>query len=195
MVKPLEKAGFLELHTAGLIIGWLGVIGSVLIFIIAAFTLGEADKIADNLAPENGEESGLHNQAEAAVSFLGVFLMGVCIMSAVISGLLIYGINKNRHSMLLPWLVLGTFGVVFSYFNLLAALFAFVAGPHNFLDFLYQVFSTALQSYFYYVIYSLYMRMKMDTGIGSELAPPPAAAVPYQQNDPAYSNYDKVASP
>ncbi|XP_062131861.1 uncharacterized protein LOC133842676 isoform X2 [Drosophila sulfurigaster albostrigata] len=68
--------------------------------------------------------------------------MGVCIMSAVISGLLIYGIKQNRHSMLLPWLVLGTFGVVFSYFNLLAALFDFVAGSHNFLSFLYQVFST-----------------------------------------------------
>ncbi|XP_062131860.1 uncharacterized protein LOC133842676 isoform X1 [Drosophila sulfurigaster albostrigata] len=121
--------------------------------------------------------------------------MGVCIMSAVISGLLIYGIKQNRHSMLLPWLVLGTFGVVFSYFNLLAALFDFVAGSHNFLSFLYQVFSTALQSYFYYIIYSLYMRMKMDTGIGSVLTPPPAAAVPYQQNDPAYSNYGKAASP
>ncbi|XP_051860384.1 uncharacterized protein LOC117570403 isoform X2 [Drosophila albomicans] len=188
MVKPLEKAGCLELRTAGLIIGWLGVFGSILYFCIATVTLVKAVKEADYVAAENGEVARSHDQTES-VFVLGGTLIGVLILGAVVSGLLIYGINQNRHSMLLPWLVLSTFSLVLSYFQLLGALFDFVAFSHSFPLFFYQVISTGLNSYIYYVIYSLYTHMKMDSGKGRVLTPAQAAAVPLQ---PAYSNYDKV---
>ncbi|KAH8397059.1 hypothetical protein KR215_008127 [Drosophila sulfurigaster] len=189
MVRPLEKAGCMELRTAGFIIGWLGVIGSVLLFCITAVTLEEADEVADYLTAENGKVAKSPDQLKAAVFVFGGILMGACILGAVISGLLIHGIKQNRHSMLLPWLVISTFSLVLSYFELLGALIDFVAGSHSFPLFFYQVISTGLNSYFYYVIYSLYTHIKTDTGKGRVLTPAQAAAVPLQ---PAYSNYEKV---
>ncbi|XP_051858139.1 uncharacterized protein LOC117565571 [Drosophila albomicans] len=178
MIKPLEKVGFLELHTAGFIIGVLGVIGSVFLFCIGAVYV----------AAENGEESRSYDQFEAVTTITGGVFMGVSILLVVISGLLIYGIKQNRHSMLLPWLVISTLGVVLSCFQLLICLWDFVALSHNFLIFLLQVFFTGLNIYIYYVIFSLYTHMKMDCGNGRVLTPPPAAAVSLQQTDPpAYS--------
>ncbi|XP_060655709.1 uncharacterized protein LOC132790959 [Drosophila nasuta] len=185
MVKPLEKASCLELRTAGLIIGWLGVFGSILYFCIATVTLVKAVKEADYVAAENGEVARSHDQTESAVFVLGGTLIGVLILGAVVSGLLIYGINQNRRSMLLPWLVLVAFRVVLSYFQLWRALFDFVAVSYSFPLFFYEVFFTGLNSYIYYVIYSLYTHMKIDCGNGRALTLPPAAEVQLKQNDPA----------
>ncbi|XP_062131859.1 uncharacterized protein LOC133842674 [Drosophila sulfurigaster albostrigata] len=110
--------------------------------------------------------------------------MGACILGAVISGILIYGIKQNRHSMLLPWLVLHAFGVVLLCYQLLISLWDLIAGSHNFLNFLFTVFSNGLHIYIYYVIYSLYTHMKMDIGMGRVFTPPSAAAVPLQQTVP-----------
>ncbi|XP_060655708.1 uncharacterized protein LOC132790958 [Drosophila nasuta] len=186
MVKPLEKACGMELRTAGLIIGWLGVFGNVLYFCMAAVavTLVKAIKEAEYESAENGKEARSHDQAEAAATVIGGILMGASILGAVISGLLIYGIKQIRHSMLLPWLVLGALGIVFSCYQLLLCLWDFVAGSHNFQVFLFQVFSTGLCGYIYYVIYSLYTHMKKGSGKGRVLTPPRAAAVPLQQTVP-----------
>ncbi|XP_051860392.1 uncharacterized protein LOC127565535 [Drosophila albomicans] len=86
--------------------------------------------------------------------------------------------------MLLPWLVLVAFRVVLSYFQLWRALFDFVAVSYSFPLFFYEVFFTGLNSYIYYVIYSLYTHMKMDCGNGRALTSLPAAAVPLQQTVP-----------
>ncbi|XP_034107914.2 uncharacterized protein LOC117570401 [Drosophila albomicans] len=113
--------------------------------------------------------------------------MVASILTAVISGLLIYGIKQIRYSMLVPWLVLSTFSLVLNYFGLLTYLLSFVATTSldDFVIFLLLVFSAGPFSYIYYVIYSLYTHMKMDFGMCRVFTPPPAAEVQLKQNDPA----------
>ncbi|XP_060659289.1 uncharacterized protein LOC132793391 [Drosophila nasuta] len=179
MVKPLEKAGCLELRTAGYIIGWLGVAGSVLILLIGLVGLGNP-KI---FAGYNGSYSYKENYEDVAAIYSVIFIVSAFVGLAIY-GLVIYGIKENRHAMLIPYLILSGISAALSFLGVLLAAIDLVAGTHNVFSFAFTVFSCMFQLFIFRVMYSLYTNIKMNILNGRVLVPPSAAAVPLQQNVP-----------
>ncbi|KAH8307567.1 hypothetical protein KR044_003009 [Drosophila immigrans] len=189
MVKLLEKFCCFRLHTAGMVLGWLGVAGALMPLIISVCAIGFADKIADAMtgAPNDPNQ---HEKARSMIVILGTIYLCGAIIRGVVCGLLIFGTMKNRHLMLLPWLMLHGIGLALNALSLLASGLAMFASIQNIFAFFISILSFALYYYIYLGIYSLYKRIQADNNAGYEIGR--NAAAPVHQNAQPYARYGKV---
>ncbi|XP_060655860.1 uncharacterized protein LOC132791083 [Drosophila nasuta] len=164
MVHTLEKVCCLSLRTFGLVIGWLGAIGSISGVILTACALRYSNEIADYLLREahTSITANTHADARSEVVLLGTIYLGSSLINGVVSSLLVFGILKNRYVSILPWLVINFIGLAL---NILYILFLFVVyaiyqGP---IDIVIKFFAALLYFALYYYVFcgicSLYKQM------------------------------------
>ncbi|XP_062131863.1 uncharacterized protein LOC133842680 [Drosophila sulfurigaster albostrigata] len=192
MVKLLEKAGCMQLRTAGICIGWLGVVGSVLFFICSVVVIANSGQNLDGMLKKTGFEQESHGTIKQFILLFAYIYMGASFLSCVASGLLIFGTMRDRHLMLLPWLTFSGLGVASSFINLLNAASGFLQSPKGGFDLCLASFTWVVQTYLYLVIYSLYKNIQTKNENGRDLVPSTEAAIPLQQNVPACGNYYKA---
>ncbi|XP_062131855.1 uncharacterized protein LOC133842670 [Drosophila sulfurigaster albostrigata] len=179
MVKPMERAGCLELRTAGYIIGWLGVAGSVLCLLLGLVGLGNPRIFTGAV-----ESSKYSEDYEAVAAIYSIIFIVSAFVGFAIYGLVIYGIKENRHAMLIPYLILSGISVALSFLGVMMSALNLVSGTHDVIGFVFSVFSCMFQLFIFRVMYSLYTTIKMNILNGRVLVPPSAAAVPLQQTVP-----------
>ncbi|EDW72471.1 uncharacterized protein Dwil_GK20690 [Drosophila willistoni] len=110
----LERLIFLRIRIAGLAIGWLGCLFSFVMMVRIGIALAYGDPIADHFVVTFTPEEKVH--MDHVIGSIGLVFFALNILW---SGLLIAGIMKNRHLMLLPWLIkYGIALVVFISYNL-----------------------------------------------------------------------------
>ncbi|XP_060653971.1 uncharacterized protein LOC132789751 [Drosophila nasuta] len=185
MVKLLKKVLCLGLRNAGLVIGGLEVVESVLMCFLLGSIVSNSDMFAEQLRdswiPENEDKKEIFR---VAVVVFGRIYLVETVINGVLSVLLISGIRKvrltskilylfnrvftlietqKRHSMILPWLILNAIDIFVSVVTL--AVF-FCGMCENIMGFwffvLLKVLKLALYSYIHFAIYSLYIKIKMN---------------------------------
>ncbi|XP_068147331.1 uncharacterized protein [Drosophila tropicalis] len=123
MAKLLNEVFCMSLHTAGLVIGWLGCIGSILLMFFIGAALLSADELARSFArdetdmfkPENESMQQREEHFHTIIVAVGIFCLISVIWSLITSILLIVGTKKNRASYLLPWLITTAIAMVLTF--------------------------------------------------------------------------------
>ncbi|KAH8371545.1 hypothetical protein KR093_007958 [Drosophila rubida] len=188
MVKVLKKVGCLRLHTAGVVVGWLGVVGAFLSIIIAACLIGYADDFVTFMFRYLGAEPDpdTHSFFKKMIVMYSCIYLGAAIVSGVASGFLVYGTMKNRHLMILPWLVIHAIGIFANFLSLLGAAYAMFGGPiEKTLNFFLAIASFSLYLYLYIGIYSLYKYIQSNGDVAPRMHRPVPSSVP--QHNTIYS--------
>ncbi|XP_034108512.1 uncharacterized protein LOC117570780 [Drosophila albomicans] len=172
MVKLLDKVCCMSLRTAGLVIGWLNEVGCAIAFIVFAYVIGYSDTVADYLLrmwhiPINQKSHAEVNSS--VVLFVSIYIVAVLI-SAVLSGLLIWGIKKNRPSMILPWVIVNGIGIVGKILNLFGAIYGLLAGATGGIErFFLSLLAFVIYFYAFWGIFSLYKHMQIHKITGHSL--------------------------
>ncbi|XP_062133598.1 uncharacterized protein LOC133843868 [Drosophila sulfurigaster albostrigata] len=193
MVKTLEKVACMRLQTAGVVVGWLGVVFSSLAIIITACAVGHSDKIAGVISKIllDKTDQHTHDTIQTFIVLYGSFYLGVCILHFLAAGFLVIGAMKNRHLMLLPWLVLNALGV---FLNILSLLLSTFDTDTDYFPYFFRFLATFIYSilyvYIYWGIVSLYHHIQMNKDAEHEMTC--RVAEPLPQNAPLYNVYSKI---
>ncbi|XP_023161726.2 uncharacterized protein LOC111593285 [Drosophila hydei] len=160
----LTRLCCMRLNTAGVVLGWLGVVGSLLGVILVSTVLGYADVITQRVL-ENMKNGGASYDEIHLVIVIGCSVyLGIILLNLLSSAMLVLGTMKERHLMLLPWLINSAVGLVFSILYHLAIVTATLTSGSNFGSALGVLIPTfvvlGLQIYIYYGIYSLYKQIQ-----------------------------------
>ncbi|KAH8371544.1 hypothetical protein KR093_007959 [Drosophila rubida] len=159
----LKSVCCMRLPTAGVIVGYLGLAGSILLTIGSACVIGFANEIVNNLEPPKNVDPSSHEEMRMAVVIIGCVYLGGAIISIMASAMLIIGTMKNRHLMMLPWLVLNGLGLFSkSVYNLVLVYAVFQYPAQVAPIFIMSMLSLALYAYIYAGIYSLYKHVQMS---------------------------------
>ncbi|KAM7344739.1 uncharacterized protein ACRADG_011342 [Cochliomyia hominivorax] len=93
--------------TLGVIIGFLNILIYIMVSIVVIALAGNSN----DLKSQYNEIYEEHKKELKELStFLLCTILSVCLVMAVVSGVLIMGIVKRRHKLMIPWLVLSGIG-------------------------------------------------------------------------------------
>ncbi|XP_036334356.1 uncharacterized protein LOC118744982 [Rhagoletis pomonella] len=115
----VRKVLCFQLDTVTMIVGWLGVVISLTGMTISALSIGFAEQIAKwfiSLAPEEGGAS-TQDPVEIKTHLIIASTINIvlCSVNLIASFCLILGTLKERHLLLLPWLVNSAISIIFSF--------------------------------------------------------------------------------
>ncbi|KAH8407410.1 hypothetical protein KR222_008417 [Zaprionus bogoriensis] len=186
----LRSLFLMRLNTAGVVIGWLGVVGSFVMIIAQAVILGFADVIAQAFVKESDDKIKYEEVHTAIIVAVSVYL-AICALNFMASGMLVLGTMKERHLMLLPWLINSGIAlaitIVYDLVGLVAALRSGSAEAFV-LPIIVGAIGLALQVYIYCGIYSLYKQIQYTR----EQQRPLIEQQPVQHSGTSYPNYTKM---
>ncbi|EDX07743.1 uncharacterized protein LOC6735184 [Drosophila simulans] len=186
----LSRVFCMRLNTYGVVIGWLGVILSFLATILLSVALGFVDEIAQQIAKESKDSDMTVTQIRSVLVIIFSVYLALKVINLLASAMLVAGTVKERHLLLLPWLinngVLLVFGIVTN-----IAMLAQVIGSTPFLSalpiILVDVGLLVLTWYLYYGIYSLFKQIQASSEVQRPLIPAPT-----QQQTNSYPSYTKI---
>ncbi|XP_034107919.1 uncharacterized protein LOC132793392 [Drosophila nasuta] len=160
----LRSVCFMRLHTAGVVVGYLGLAGSIFIAIASACALGFADVIAKAVEESMKQpDPKAHDEIHMMIVIFACIYLGSALISTMSSGMLIIGTMKNRHLMMLPWLVLNAIGLFSKIVYNLVLIYALYQAPMQFaLIFVLSMLSLAFYAYIYAGIYSLFKHIQLS---------------------------------
>ncbi|KAH8337028.1 hypothetical protein KR059_012142 [Drosophila kikkawai] len=184
----LSSVFCMRLNTYGVVIGWLGVIFSFLAVILLSVALGFADEIAQQIVEANKSADVTVDQVRSILIIALSVYLALKVINLLASAMLVVGTVKERHLLLLPWLinngVLLAFAILF-HFGVWAQV---LSAPPPFLDalpiLLFSLATLALAWYLYYGIYSLFKQIQANSDIQRPLIPP---AAPQTNSYPSYT--------
>ncbi|XP_043643086.1 uncharacterized protein LOC122613127 [Drosophila teissieri] len=185
----LSRVFCMRLNTYGVVIGWLGVILSFLATILLSVALGFVDEIAQQIAKESKDPDMTTTQIRSMLIIVFSVYLALKVINLLASAMLVAGTVKERHLLLVPWLinngVLLVFGIVAN-----IAILAQVIESTPFVSalplILVDVGLLVLSWYLYYGIYSLFKQIQASSEIQRPLIPPPT------QQTNSYPSYTKI---
>ncbi|XP_017865184.1 PREDICTED: uncharacterized protein LOC108615297 [Drosophila arizonae] len=191
----LTRLCCMRLNTAGVVLGWLGIVGSLLGVILLSTILGYADVIAKGIVDKMQPEEATYDEVHSAIVIGCSVYLGIILLNLLSSALLVLGTMKERHLMLLPWLINSAVGLVFSIVYHLALFVAAFSSGADFGHVLPALIPTALilalQIYIYMGIYSLFKQIQQTREQQRPLiTATQGMAVPNQGN--TYPSYTKI---
>jgi len=148
----LKSLCFMRLRTAGVFIGWCGLMGSALIIIGLSVLLGYSDKIEE-----------IFTMSGFLPIVCGIYL-AFTVLNLLASGLLLFGIIKDRHWLLPPWLINTSIHIVFSFSFVVITSYYMFSSPfgYHFPNIVFWILVLVVKSYFFCGIYSLFKQMKVE---------------------------------
>ncbi|XP_065369673.1 uncharacterized protein LOC135961947 [Calliphora vicina] len=161
--------------TVGVIIGSIYMLAGIIVFILISISLVLSKTKDDNVRPIVKPDVAI--------------IMILCLTAALISGLLVFGIVKRRHNLLLPWMIMHVLGFCFSCLLFVYGFFGsliFNAPMGEFIGFIVtSIVVIVLQIAIFYFMYTLYRYIRKQNNnrtspvIGS-------LQVSYQAPQPCY---------
>ncbi|XP_068146376.1 uncharacterized protein [Drosophila tropicalis] len=160
----LTKLFCFRLNTAGVIIAWIGIVGSLLTTIILGICLGMIDELVKAMVKNwNDPEITEADIRPYAVIVLSIYL-ALSVIQMLASGMLLIGTNKERHLWLLPWLFNYGISIAVGFIYNLSVWIMLLSKNMSFLSVLpsmiIYLLSTAFSMYVFYGIYSLYKQIQ-----------------------------------
>uniref|UniRef100_A0A336LRF1 CSON013003 protein n=1 Tax=Culicoides sonorensis TaxID=179676 RepID=A0A336LRF1_CULSO len=192
MVNLPDKCCFYcQLQTGGVILGWLGIISATFSIVFASVSFGFITQIAELIMEKEVNEDAVPTVLGTFIALMLVCFLILNIIALIASICLVIGTIKNKHLLLLPWLVseLGAiilFGLflIFDFFSLFANNGIDVG--EKFLSFVFSFIFLVFDIYLWLCVCSLYHKIKQENveTHGNEMA------VSHETNDglPAYKN-------
>ncbi|EDW31649.1 GL10847 [Drosophila persimilis] len=190
----LTKVLGMRLNTYGVVVGWLGAIWSFLAVILISTALGFADEISEEIAKNSQDPNMTAIQIRTLlVIVLSVFL-ALKVINLLSSALLVMGTVKERHLLLLPWLINSGITLAFTIISTVL-LWVEAIGSSPVAEALSVVFVSGglvvLWWYLYYGIYSLFKHIQLT----SDQQRPLIQGPPQRSGDHSgatYPNYTKI---
>ncbi|KAH8291354.1 hypothetical protein KR054_010949 [Drosophila jambulina] len=180
----------MRLNTYGVVIGWLGVIFSFLATILLSVALAFVDEIAQQIVDTKPSD---HMQLDQVHTILVIGLsvyLALKVINLLASVMLVVGTVKERHLLLLPWLINNGVLLGFAIVAHLGLWAQVISVPVPFLDalpiILFSMAALALGWYLYYGIYSLFKQIQVTSDIQRPLIAPAA------QQTNSYPSYTKI---
>ncbi|XP_017125923.1 uncharacterized protein LOC108145193 [Drosophila elegans] len=186
----LSRVFCMRLNTYGVVIGWLGAILSFLATILLAVALGFVDEIAQQIVDANKNPDVTVSQVRSVLIIIFSVYLALKVINCLASVMLVVGTVKERHLLLLPWLinngVLLVTGII-AHITLWAELIESSTPFINALPvILLSLSMLVLAWYLYYGIYSLFKQIQASSEIQRPLIPPPT------QQTNSYPSYTKI---
>ncbi|KAH8270889.1 hypothetical protein KR018_011305 [Drosophila ironensis] len=186
----LQRVCCMRLNTYGVVVGWLGLIFSFLAVILLATGLGFATEIAQKIAQDiNDPNASAEDIRAIVVVVLGVYL-ALKVINLLASAMLIFGTVKERHLLLLPWLINNGVLLVFAFIGHITLWVTMVDSKEPISSavpmVLFSLAILALLWYLYYGIYSLFKHIQASSEQQRPLIPQPA------QQGNSYPSYTKI---
>lgn len=155
----------MNLRTAGLVLGWLGLAGSAFTMsrTLDRLTKYDLDEVHDYEPDPSVLDYNFDRTSTVRSTFEGdVILLTLSIFNALVTGMLINGIISNKHRFLLPWLILKgfllTIGIPCAFLALFGA--AISNKPYQIVASVILFLIIGLCLWFWMVIYSLYKEIR-----------------------------------
>jgi len=128
----LESFFCFELQTAGVILGWLATVKSLLYLIVTSFTysyipeyinatINEVNNITNQTIPA---DEGLIGTSATVLQGLAVAFIALTAIDFISSVLLLYGTVQGKRLMLLPWLIENGFQLFYTILSTIIVIFA-----------------------------------------------------------------------
>eukprot|EP00099_Drosophila_melanogaster_P019980 NP_611379.2 uncharacterized protein Dmel_CG15098 [Drosophila melanogaster] len=185
----LSRVFCMRLNTYGVVIGWLGVILSFLATILLSLALGFVDEIAQQIAKGSEDSNKTATEIRSVLIIVFSVYLALKVINLLASAMLVAGTVKERHLLLLPWLINNGVLLVFGIITNIAML-AQIIGNTSFLSALPIIFVDVglllLTWYLYYGIYSLFKQIQASREIQRPLIPQPT------QQTNSYPSYTKI---
>ncbi|XP_046865494.1 uncharacterized protein LOC124459821 [Drosophila willistoni] len=158
----LKKVFCMRLHTAGRVIGWLGIIGSIMAYIEVIVLMRKIDIMGTNLT---GGQLRTETNKYIIDNDADCILLAINSVYLVCSILLIVGTRKNRHKLLLPWIIIWGITLALAIFISIFRL-CVVLSESDFesVTLIGSIPFTALAIYVHYGIISLYKHIQTNRG-------------------------------
>ncbi|KAH8285831.1 hypothetical protein KR018_012363 [Drosophila ironensis] len=157
----LQKVCCMRLNTYGVVVGWLGLIVSFLAVILLATCLGFSTEIAQKIA------NAFAVDIRAIVVLVLVAYLALKLINLLASALLIFGTVKERHLLLLPWLINNGLLLVYDFIVNITLWVIMVNSKESIstvvLMVLFSLAYRALLWYLYYGIYSLFKHIQSSS--------------------------------
>ncbi|XP_017472854.1 PREDICTED: uncharacterized protein LOC108363856 [Rhagoletis zephyria] len=174
-----------RLETAAMIIGWLGAVGSVISVVVFGFCLGYLDEIVQKIiesAPENTKLDPDQIRTILTVAFVIFLILNAINMFASIC--LILGTMKQRHLLLLPWLLNTGIALLFAatYYVLLVVEAVQMSYSSNIGLIIFASINLALDIYVWLAIYSHFKNIRNNREQQERLIPPAGGVYPSYTN-------------
>ncbi|XP_017051760.1 uncharacterized protein LOC108095245 [Drosophila ficusphila] len=186
----LNSVCCMRLHTYGVVIGWLGAIFSFLGTILVSVALGFADEIAKQIVEQNPSSNLTVDSVRSALVIVLCIYLGLTVINLLSSTMLIVGTVKERHLLLLPWLinngVLMVFGIIANITIWAQMIGSSVPASSVIPMILPTILSLALSIYLYYGVYSLFKKIQASSELQRPLIPPAS------QQTNSYPSYTKI---
>ncbi|EDW72459.1 uncharacterized protein Dwil_GK20699 [Drosophila willistoni] len=160
----LTKLFCFRLNTAGVIIAWIGIVGSLFTTIILGICLGNIDELVKAMVKSWNDPDITEAEIRPyAIIVLSIYL-ALTVLQMLASGMLLIGTNKERHLWLLPWLFNNAISLAVGFIYNLSLWIMFLSKHMSFLSVLPSIIlyflSTAFSVYIFYGIYSLYKQIQ-----------------------------------
>ncbi|KAH8275651.1 hypothetical protein KR026_012024 [Drosophila bipectinata] len=191
----LQGVCCMNLNTYGMVIGWLGAISSLIGTIILSVALGFTDHLIHRPIYDPYDPYDSYSSKETALAVLPVAALSVLLVFKVInllsSVLLIVGTVKQRHLLLLPWMINSSVFLVIASFAHMAMCIGLMntngAFPQALLPIMLMGSFLALGWYLYYGIYSLFKQIQASSKIERPLNPPQTLKL--DKTSPSYTQF------
>ncbi|KAH8340216.1 hypothetical protein KR067_013685 [Drosophila pandora] len=188
----LRSVFCMRLSTYGMVIGWLGAIFSFLATIILAIALGFSKQIAEEIVKQQTDQTEMTvDQVHSVLVVILSVYLAFKVINLLASVMLVVGTVKERHLLLLPWLINNGALLAFAVVAHIGLWVSVIAAKPPFLDalpvILLSVALFVLGWYLYYGIYSLFKQIQASSELQRPLIPPQ----PPQQGN-SYPSYTKI---
>jgi len=154
----------MRLSTAGVAIGWIGSVLSLLCLIFISIALADVDALVKKLVeinPDIDAETVRH----VAIGLLVLYLV-IIMINLLTSVLLVVGTVKERHLLLVPWLLNSGVSLLFNCIAYVFAIFAMISNSTPFSNLAAGIIvwglSVSFQYYIWYTIMSLFKKIRID---------------------------------
>ncbi|XP_017077033.1 uncharacterized protein LOC108111906 [Drosophila eugracilis] len=180
----------MRLNTYGVVIGWLGVIFSFLATILLSVALGFVDEIAQEIVKSAQKTDLTVSEVRTGLIVLLSVYLALKVINLLASAMLVVGTVKERHLLLLPWLINNGVILVFAIITHIGVWAQVIGSQMPFLSavpiILISVGILVLTWYLYYGIYSLFKQIQASSELQRPLIPPAT------QQTNSYPSYTKI---
>ena len=169
----------IRLNTAGVIIGWIGAVLSLLTIVLISLALGYLDELVKSIVEQANDPN-----FDAATART-VLLIGLCIylttnaINLVASALLVAGTVKERHLLLVPWLLNAGFSLLLSCIYFVGILTTSAPFASMLPSLIFGGIGLVFNFYIWYAIYSLYKQIQATRDQQQRLIPATSAGASY----------------
>ncbi|XP_054736503.1 uncharacterized protein LOC129243482 [Anastrepha obliqua] len=171
----MQKFFCFRLETAATIIGWLGSVGSLIAVVVLGLCLGYIDDIVEKVmesAPVNEKLDPNRIRTILTVAFVAFLVLNAINMFASVC--LILGTIKQRHLLLLPWLLNTGISLLFAvtYYVLLIVDAVQISFSSNIGLIIFVSLNLALNIYIWLAVYSHFKNIRNNSEQRQQLLPP-----------------------